>query len=64
MITPLKLVSMASELPAIMGQRVQLQEVNQNLIRNALDAMDTTMGSSIANGEDGGLTAAKRLSWK
>ena len=35
-------LELASELPAIMGQRVQLQEVIQNLIRNAIDAMDTT----------------------
>ena len=35
-------LELASELPAIMGDRVQLQEVILNLVRNAIDAMDTT----------------------
>jgi signal transduction histidine kinase len=35
-------LELASELPAIMGHRVQLQEVILNLVRNAIDAMDTT----------------------
>ena len=35
-------LELTSELPAIMGHRVQLQEVIQNLVRNAIDAMDTT----------------------
>jgi signal transduction histidine kinase len=34
-------LELASELPAIMGQRVQLQEVILNLVRNAIDAMDS-----------------------
>jgi C4-dicarboxylate-specific signal transduction histidine kinase len=33
-------VQLASELPLIMGQRVQLQEVFVNLVRNAIEAMD------------------------
>jgi signal transduction histidine kinase len=35
-------LELTSELPAIMGHRVQLQEVILNLVRNAIDAMDTT----------------------
>jgi C4-dicarboxylate-specific signal transduction histidine kinase len=33
-------IQLASELPLIMGQRVQLQEVFVNLVRNAIEAMD------------------------
>jgi signal transduction histidine kinase len=35
-------LELTSELPAIVGDRVQLQEVILNLVRNAIDAMDTT----------------------
>jgi signal transduction histidine kinase len=33
-------VQLASALPLIMGQRIQLQEVFVNLVRNAIEAMD------------------------
>ena len=45
-------------LPAIMGHRVQLQEVILNLVRNAIDAMDTThvdrRSLTVRTGLDGG----------
>ena len=34
-------VELTSELPAIMGHRIQLQEVILNLVHNAIDAMDS-----------------------
>jgi signal transduction histidine kinase len=35
-------VELASELPLVMGHKVQLREVLLNLVRNAFDAMDST----------------------
>ena len=32
-------IELASELPFVMGHRVQLREVISNLVRNAIDAM-------------------------
>jgi signal transduction histidine kinase len=37
-------VELASELPPVMGNRVQLQEVVLNLFRNAVEAMDAVTG--------------------
>ena len=34
-------IELASELPLVMGHRVQLREVILNLVRNAIDAMDS-----------------------
>ena len=34
-------IKLASELPPVMGHRVQLREVILNLVRNAIDAMDS-----------------------
>ena len=58
-------IELASELPLIMGHRVQLQEVILNLVRNAIDAMDSNArGSPNAKSEDWAQWRPRQLSWK